>query len=239
MSDATSNQRVKNRRRKKLTRVDLQLKIVFITLFVASLVLLVNFQLTLAGLWSISSQLTGGYSVNELLESVKASTIRKFLFSVVLAVPLAGFVGILYSFKFCGPIYRFKKYFTELKTGRWDERCMLRKGDDLQDVALAINDGIDCLRGRIRQDQAVLQEVEAFLSSAVFTSDLEGDALLASIRERIVGGRKTYQDRFPADDAEEPVAPRSYVPAVSEESSVPVENELAVEEEQGELEVQA
>ena len=238
MSDATSNQKVKERRRKKLTRVDLQLKIVFITLFVASLVLLVNFQLTLAGLWSISSQLSGGYSVNELLESVKESTIRKFLFSVVMAVPLAGFVGILYSFKFCGPIYRFKKYFTELKSGRWDERCMLRKGDDLQDVAHAINEGMGCLRERIREDQAVLREVESFLSGAVFKSNLQGEDLVASIRERIVAGRKTYEKRFPADGKTEPVPSTSSAPTVSEELAPPVQNDLAVEEEQGELEAQ-
>jgi methyl-accepting chemotaxis protein len=198
MSDVKSQSATKNRRRKKLIRLDLQLKIVFITLFVASLVLLINFQLTLSGLWSISSQLNENTNVNQLLESIKISTIRKFLFSVAMAVPLAGFVGILYSFKFCGPIYKFKKYFTELSTGRWDDRCMLRQGDDLQDVAQSINEGIETLRDRIREDHEILSDVRTFLSNAVFTLDNESQELLAKIRERIDAEQKCFDERFPA-----------------------------------------
>jgi len=201
MTDATTQPRVKNRRRRKLIRLDLQLKIVFITLFVASLVLLINFQLTLAGLWSISNQLTETQNVNQLLESIKMSTIRKFLFSVALAVPLAGFVGILYSFKFCGPIYKFKKYFNDLRGGRWDERCMLRDGDDLQDVAGAINEAVECFRDRVRRDHETLADVQAFLETAVFTTDGRGDQLLARIRERIAEGDANFAERFPSKAA--------------------------------------
>jgi hypothetical protein len=45
-----------NRRRKKYIRPDLQLKVVIITFFAASFLLLVNFQLDIAGLWSLSAQ---------------------------------------------------------------------------------------------------------------------------------------------------------------------------------------
>ncbi len=199
MSDAERRLTAKNRRRKKLIRLDLQLKIVFITLFVASLVLLINFQLALAGLWSMSNHLGEGSNAAELLESVKRSTIQRFLFSVAIAVPLAGFVGILYSFKFCGPIYRFKRYFTGLRDGRWDDRCMLRKGDDLQDVAQVINEGVGVLRGRIRENHEILLDVNEFLSKAALTSDSDSREILAEIRERIRTEQSSFVERFPAD----------------------------------------
>jgi len=219
MSEATNEPKTFYRRRKKLIRMDLQLKIVFITLLVASLVLLVNFQLTLAGLWSISSQLTESSNVDDVLEFIRSSTIQKFLFSVVMAVPLAGFVGILYSFKFCGPIYRFNKYFTELRTKRWDERCMLRKGDDLQDVCDSINGAMDEFRERIREDHRVLQDVKAFLDRAVFTSDSTSQELLAKVKVGIESEEKFFKERFPADE-EASLRGEEHAPAASETAPV-------------------
>ncbi len=186
----------RNRRRKKLIRLDLQLKIVFITLFVASLVLLINFQLSLAELWSLEEQFSSKYDVDRLLEVIKTATIQKFLFSVAMAVPLAGFVGVLYSFKFCGPIYKFKKYFTELATERWDDRCMLRRGDDLQDVCQAINDGVGAFRDRVRKSHAVLEDVEHFLGEAAFTVDGKTQALLDRIRTGLEEERTEFDARF-------------------------------------------
>jgi hypothetical protein len=185
-----------NRRKRKLIRLDLQLKIVFITLFVASLVLLINFQLTLAGLWSLSNQFLESRSVDLLLESIRDSTIQKFLISVSIAVPLAASVGILYSFKFCGPLYKFKKYFTELQSGRWDERCMLRKGDDLQDICEAINAGIDGFRDRLRRNHSLLQEVKAFLGEVAITADGRAQARLRQIQEEIETEARLYRERF-------------------------------------------
>jgi hypothetical protein len=184
-----------NRRKKKLIRSDLQIKIVFITLFVASLVLLINFQMSLAALWSISIQPVG--TVESALDLIRHVMVKKFLISVGMAIPLAISVGILYSFKFSGPIYRFKKYFGDLVTGRWDARCGLRKGDDLQDVCDSINLAVGTLRERIRESHQVLQEARVVLDEAGYTVDASKKAKNKSLREKIDREDRVWQERFP------------------------------------------
>lgn len=190
----------RNRRRRKLVRLDLQLKIVFITLFVASLVLLINFQLTLAGLWSLSNQFLQNKSVDMLLEGIRSSAIQKFFISVCLAVPLAASVGILYSFKFCGPIYRFKMYLTDLRKGRWDTRCMLRRNDDLQDVCEAINGAVEAFRSRVRDSHDLLQEVDACFGEIAQSADPEAQARVSQIREKIDTEDHEFRQRFGVRD---------------------------------------
>ena len=69
-----------NRRRKKYIRPDLQLKVVIITFFAASFLLLVNFQLDIAGLWSLSAQVGAtGASPLSALEATRRLIIEKFL----------------------------------------------------------------------------------------------------------------------------------------------------------------
>lgn len=191
-----------NRRRKKFIRGDLQLKIVFITLFVASLVLLINFQMSLAALWSISSQPVT--SVESALDQIRNVMVKKFLVSVLMAVPLAISVGILYSFKFSGPIYKFDKYFKELVTNRWDERCTLRKGDDLKDVAESINAGVGTLRERIRESHLVLQEARRLVDEISYTVDENGKARVQALREKIDREDKVWRERFPSGGADTP-----------------------------------
>jgi len=192
-----------NRRKKKFVRADLQVKIVFIALFVASLVLLVNFQMSLATLWSISSQ--PAVSVESAVDEIRHELVKKFLISVALTIPLAISVGIIYSFKFSGPIYRFKKYFSELVTGRWDLPCGLRKGDDLWDVCDAINAAVGTLRERIREDHSTLQETRMVLDEVSYTVDENGKARIQALKEKIEREDRVFQQRFiPASPAVEP-----------------------------------
>ena len=208
-----------NRRKKKLIRSDLQLKIVFITLFVASLVLLINFQMSLAALWSISVQPTG--TVESALDQIRHVMVKKFLISVGMAIPLAVSLGILYSFKFSGPVYRFKKYFLDLVTGRWDERCSLRKGDDLQDVCDAINSAVGTLRERIRESHNTLQDARRVLDEVSYTVDEGGKGRIQALREKIDREERVWKERFPSAVSSEPAGQ----PAVAEaapEAQVPI-----------------
>jgi len=185
-----------NRRRKKLIRSDLQIKIVFITLFVASLVLLINFQMSLAALWSISIHPMG--TVEGTLDLIRHVMVKKFLISVGMALPLAVSVGILYSFRFSGPIWRFKKYFSDITTGRWDQRCSLRKGDDLKDVCDSINAGVGALRERVRESHFILQEAQAILKEVKYTVDGNGKNRIQALEEKIEREDRVWRERFPA-----------------------------------------
>jgi len=157
-----------NRRKRKLVRMDLQFKVVFSTLFVASFVLLVNFLLVSAALWTLSVRIT-----DPALSEVQRIFRNNFFFSLAVAVPLSVTVGILYSFKFSGPIYRFKKYFIEVVQGRWAHRCTLRKGDLLVDMADAINAAMDRIRERMKANHELLAEIGTVLESGTVSADRE------------------------------------------------------------------
>lgn len=187
---------MKNKRSRKLIRYDLQLKVVLITLFVASLVLLIHFQLSLAALWTLSELVTQNTSVTVVLEEMRRSIVSKFLISAAMAIPLAAAVGILFSFKFSGPIHRFKLFFRDLVDGCWDRPCKLRKGDDLQDICDDINHAMNAVCGVVEENAKVLERVRALVTEgqlrAVDGAEAklqeltdEVDAVLVSDRERL------------------------------------------------------
>jgi methyl-accepting chemotaxis protein len=184
-----------NRRKRQFIRTDLQIKIVLVTLFVASLVLLINFQLGLSMLWRLSSQ--PSISAEGALDQMRNELAFTFLVSVAFSIPLSICVGLLYSFKFAGPIHRFKSYFIDLVAGRWDVRCTLRRGDDLSDVCDAINSGVGILRERIRESHEMLGEAGDVLSTVAGAADEAGKAKVGAILEKIERERQIFRERFP------------------------------------------
>lgn len=218
-------------RKRKLVRLDLQFKVVFITLFVTSLVLLINFQLNLAGMASLASRYPDSSLAQALIEEFKGATMQKFLLSVGMAIPLAASVGVLYSFKFCGPIFRFKQFFLNM-TKRWDEPLRLRKGDDLQDVCEAINTGVGSMRARLRANHRLLADIHRHLETEADLSGREGDrerrAILAAIAEEDAIFREKFRDEIEsgADQADSPRSERAETAAAEPcaEAEVAVEN---------------
>jgi len=190
-----------NRRKSKLVRWDIQFRVVFITLFTAVFVLLVNFQLVLTALWSLSAKLMTAVTMTVDLEQVRAIVTRKFFVSAGIAIPLAVSVGILYSFTFSGPLYRFKKYFQDLILGRWDQRCKLRENDYLQDVSDSINGAVDVFRERLRVHNELLQDVSTFLNEAVITADSGTQQAARSLKERVGAELDICLQRLPWVDA--------------------------------------
>jgi hypothetical protein len=185
-----------NRRKKRLIRFDLQLKVVFITLFVASFVLLVNFQLLLAALWSLSAKMVSSTRPDLLLDEMRSIIIQKFFISLGIAVPLGFCVGVLYSFRFSGPVWRFKQYFGEVIQGRWGRVCRLRKGDDLQDVCESINGAMDQLRGRLKANHELLGEVGGLLGTLEGSVTGSGAENLRRIEDWIRAEAHFYKERF-------------------------------------------
>ncbi len=182
-----------NRRRKKFIRKDLQLKIIFGTLFVALVVLVMNFQLPLMSMWIMRANssvwLDAHYSIMIKLLVVSFGT------SLLLTIPLAIWMGIVFSFQFCGPIYKIKKFFLELNSGRWDIICRLRKGDDLQDVKDVINQYVGLARDRMRSQHQTLEKVRGFLQKCEHGDDV--DSLLTLIVEEDV----EYRHRLGTSEA--------------------------------------
>jgi len=185
-----------NRRTTKFIRPDMQLKVIFITFFVASFVLLIDFQLCLSGLWSLSTRVGGTAAVDLALEEMRLTLIRKFLVAFGLAIPLSVCVGILYTFRFSGPIHRFKLYFGQIAGGRWDARCELREADQLRDVCERINAGVDVLRTQILKDLRLLQDARDVLDRAPAASEPRVVEEIRSLRSRLDSEIVFHEERL-------------------------------------------
>jgi len=196
-----------NRRKKKFVRADLQTKIVFIAFFVACLALLVNFQMSLATLWAVSSQPVA--SVENTLDQIRHELVMKFLITVGLTIPLSICVGILYSFKFCGPIFKFKKYCDDFVTGNWESRCSLRDGDDLWDVCDSINAAVGTLRERVRDSHQTLQQTREVLDQVRYTVDEAGKARIQELREKIDLEEQIWKEHFEEPNSDAVLVPEA------------------------------
>lgn len=182
-----------NRRRRKFIRKDLQLKIIFGTLFVALIVLVINFQLPIMGMriMRTNSSILLDAHYNLMVKLLVTSFATSFL----LTIPLAIWMGIVFSFQFCGPIYKIKKFFVELNSGRWDRVCRLRQKDDLKDIAAVINQFVGLARDRLRGQHAALEKVRTFLETCDKSEQV--DSLLALIAEE----ESQYRPRLGAVEA--------------------------------------
>lgn len=181
------------KRRKKLVRADVQFRVVLIALLVASLVLLVNFHLSLTAVGGVAAKWSNSLEAGLALKELKSCILSRFVLSVGVLVPLAIGLGVVYSFKFAGPIYKFKKFFTELKTGPWNSRCALRKGDDLQDLCGAINAGLRPMHMFLEDHRDLLRDARELLEQGEPVSPEKVD----EVKRRISGALEVCERRLP------------------------------------------
>lgn len=185
----------RHRRGRKWVRPDVQIRIILLTLSVATIVLAINFQLDLLALARLEQN--PATTVDGLLDQARGAILRQLLLSVGVAVPLAIWVGAIHAFKFCGPIFCFRRYFQGLIEGRWDRPCTLRAEDDLQDVKESINVSLDAIRGRIRSQQDLLKRVRPLIQGV---SEAEG--ILREIEREEAEFSRRFADGNPALAAE-------------------------------------
>ena len=61
-------------------------------------------------------------------------------------LPLTIAVGIMATFRIAGPVYKFEKYLREVRDGSEIRPCVLREGDELQDLCALINEVTEPIR---------------------------------------------------------------------------------------------
>lgn len=185
------------RRKSKLVRLDMQIKVVLVTLFVACLALVINFQLNLVGVWGLKDRLPPNATASDALEGLRLLFVSKLVVAAIITVPLSAAVGIAYSFKFAGPIYRFKRYFGDMISGRWDQHVSLRRGDDLQDLSAAINEAMDQVRARLKEHQELFADLEDLLPEPGREAGTAGKDRIVQVRQRMASERAAFSARFP------------------------------------------
>lgn len=136
---------MKKLRKQKLIKTSLQLRLslVFLTLaFIASLfqVILLN-----RSIMSLSAKMpTDGDILMTHLPQVLG---QNLLITVLVLVPIMIGVGILITHRVAGPIYRFEQYLAQVARGESVGPCVLRDGDELQDLCDRMNEAVEKLSG--------------------------------------------------------------------------------------------
>lgn len=102
--------------------------------------------------------------VNQLVE---VNVFKVLLTSWVLLLIVIGVgLSILVSHRVAGPIYRFEKIFDKLMEGNLTQKVVLRRNDELQELAKKLNCVIEFMRDEIvkeREDvELISKEIEKF-----------------------------------------------------------------------------
>jgi signal transduction histidine kinase len=102
---------------------------------------------------SVAMQLT--LSTFELLDDIVVTSLFKMIFwmvvlELILVIPLAAWLGILWTHKVAGPLVRIHASLQRMTQGDFNIQLKLRQGDSLVELADAINQLAASLRGRSR-----------------------------------------------------------------------------------------
>ncbi len=102
---------------------------------------------------------TAEYLLPLLLQTVFIELVVVFLAAIVMT--------LLFTHKIAGPLYRFKVMLGKLGEGDFSSSMRLREGDQLQQVAVAYNEAVEKINGKIKKakNASSLDEVKNTLNT--------------------------------------------------------------------------
>lgn len=185
-----------NRRRKRFIRPGSQMEIVLFIVAVSWGSVLVNYVLFQVYLGSFLERILAPAH-----EAVLQTNLFRILFiSLGVAVPVAVAMGVAATFRYFGPIYRFKAFLTDMGRGELGRECRIRGGDRLHDLCHAINRAAERIRADLRRDRLALRHAADFLDA------LEPDMPEAE-RSRVAELRAEIREALDLQPALGPAAP--------------------------------
>jgi nitrogen fixation/metabolism regulation signal transduction histidine kinase len=95
----------------------------------------------------------------ETLKARQTSVLVTIFGGLLLLVLALGVLGIVFTHKVAGPIFKMKRHLRHIRAGQLKEPAPLRRGDDLQDFFDEMCGAIRSLREREREDIALFEEV--------------------------------------------------------------------------------
>lgn len=134
------------KRKKKLINPRMQLRLILIFFCAAGLAVQVEAVLIAATMSRLAKTLPNdGAELSERIpEFVRTNLILAFL----VLTPVMLFIGVIATFKICGPLYRFEQFLRAVRDGRQIEPCRIRKDDELHDFCTLLNEVTAPLRER-------------------------------------------------------------------------------------------
>jgi methyl-accepting chemotaxis protein len=123
-------------------------------------------------------------NVGQLKESLIFTTVKvNILFFLFIAVGVV-VLGILYSHRIAGPLYRVTQYAKSINQGKFDSRIRFRKKDAIHDLATALNQTVEGYQNKAKTFVSRLEEIVDTLKllDAASGGSTEEDELVERLR---------------------------------------------------------
>ena len=124
-------------RRKKLVLAEFQLRLVLLVASAAGVAAGVQALMLDQALGILAQTLPNDSAV--LADELPRLMARSTLGTLALLSPLLYCLALAVSFRFCGPLVRFRCFLSAVESGEQVEPCSLRQGDRLQDLCAMLN----------------------------------------------------------------------------------------------------
>jgi len=178
------------RRRKYIIQRGLQFRyigLVFGLALIASIV--TGWTVFATGWYFLGEKLASVYPQGRLIYVLRATNIA-LIRNLLLVSPLIFILGLLFSHRIAGPVYRITKTLEEIIKGNIGLKIKLREGDELVDLAYMINNLTDNLNKAMITDKDIaikiekdLEEIKKLISSQPCDC-AKIESIISSIQEK-------------------------------------------------------
>jgi len=138
---------MKKIRKQKLIKTSLQLRLTLVFLTLAFIAALFQVILLNRSILSMSARMPSDGDI--LLTQLPEVLGHNLLMTVLVLVPVMIGVGILVTHRVAGPVYRFEQYLGQIARGEDVGPCVLRDGDELQELCDKLNEAV----ARLKQER--------------------------------------------------------------------------------------
>jgi len=148
------------RRRQYIIKKGLQFRYIGLVFGLALLASMVTGWTVFATGWHfLGEKLASVYPQGRLVYVLRVTNLA-LIRNLLLISPLIFILGLLFSHRIAGPVYRIGKTLEEISKGNLSLRVRLRKGDELVDLADMINNLTESLNKTMVSDKDMLIKIE-------------------------------------------------------------------------------
>lgn len=175
-------QKLVSKRKRFLIKKGFQFRYIGIVFALALLASIVTGYTVFATGWTLlGEKLANVYPQGRLVYVLKATNmalIRNLLF----VLPIIFVLGLLFSHRIAGPVYRIEKTIYEISKGNLALKIKLRRGDELWDLADIINTMTENLNKTISLNKATMARIQTELDAIkkAISSQPSNPAIVAS-----------------------------------------------------------
>jgi len=167
-------QQKKIMRKKYLINTKFQLKYTgLILLFMFVVAWLTGYTVYYTGWLLMGEKLSAVYPQGRLVAIMRTVNFT-LLLRLALITPLVVIISIILSHRIAGPVFRIGRYLKSLSSGDLSAKLHLRKNDELQDLAEAINDMTGELKNRVNKIKGLVNMAGLELEKFKMTLGSEG-----------------------------------------------------------------